>query len=160
MMASYNAYYTVEGRVFHRTKHHPLTVLLEPWGWRSSSFKRPWAGSKPQTNCSFVRVVSCTSPCTAVTFLTNRSAPNYTALWQRYMCAINLPKVVTWQRNDRKLNQWQHKCKCDMVVPSYMWNKYLLHLEYLIKQSVRMTCTVYPHTSAEGYPWNGTLAEG
>jgi len=30
--------------------------------------------------------------------------PNYTAWWQRHVCANNLPKVVTWKWNSRELN--------------------------------------------------------
>jgi len=30
--------------------------------------------------------------------------PNYTAQWQRHMRVNNLPEVVAWQRNGRKLN--------------------------------------------------------
>jgi len=42
---------------------------------------------------------------TAVTFPVVRSVPNYTARWQRHICANNLPRAVTWQWNGRKSNQ-------------------------------------------------------
>jgi len=70
--------------------------LFRPWARRWINHLNLWhmASATPD-----LRLPSQSPDITAV-----RLVPNYTAWSQRHMCVNNLPKVVTCERNVRKLN--------------------------------------------------------
>jgi len=69
---------------------------------------RPWA-RRWINHWSLWRMAKCDSRPTvtfraAVPHRPSTAGSNHTAWWQRHMCVNNLPKVVSWKRNDRELN--------------------------------------------------------
>ena len=99
-----------------------VLISIRPWAHR-------WINDWSLCDKWPVRCLLCPSQPQGMT--TPWPIPNYTACWHRHKCANNLPKVVTWKRNDRRkmlswLSVWgEAQMICTWFIHADVWYMYV-----------------------------------